>query len=113
MHRFGHLAEPFGGRLAIARIAAACAFGFVDLLLLLGLRGLDDLLLVAFGLVDRRVALAFGRQDHRALFPLGAHLLFHRRQHVLRRRDVLDLVAQHLDAPRLGRLVEFGHDLGC
>ena len=86
-----------GGRLA---------FGFVDLLLLARFRRLDDLLLLAFGVVDRGVARAFGRQNHRALFALGAHLLFHRGQHVVRRRDVLDLVAQHLHAPGLGRLVQ-------
>ena len=54
---------------------------------------------------------AFRGQDHGALLALGAHLLFHRGQHVVRRRDVLDLVAQHLHAPGLGRLVELLHDL--
>ena len=52
------------------------------------------------------VARAFRRQDHRALLALGAHLLLHRGENVVRRRDVLDLVAQHLDAPGLRGLVE-------
>ena len=56
---------------------------------------------------------AFRGQDHRALLALRAHLLFHRGEHVLRRRDVLDLVAQHLDAPRLRGLVELADDLRC
>jgi hypothetical protein len=50
-------------------------------------------------------------QNDRALFPLGPHLLLHGGQHVVRRRDVLDLVPQHFHAPRLGRLVELLHDL--
>ena len=86
-------------------------FRLVDLLLLARFRRLDDLLLLAFRVVDGGVARAFRRQDDGALLALGAHLLFHRRQHVVRRRDVLDLVAQHLDAPRLRRLVELGDDL--
>ncbi len=47
-----------------------------------------------------------------ALLALGAHLLFHRRQDVLRRLDVLDLVAQHLDAPGFRRLVHCVDHLG-
>ena len=50
-------------------------------------------------------------EDHGALLALGPHLLLHGGEHVGRRCDVLDLVAQHLDAPRLGRLVELVHHL--
>jgi hypothetical protein len=96
---------------AIARIASRRALGLVDLLLLLGLRSLDDLLLLALGRVDRGVALPFRGQDDGALLALGPHLLLHRGEHVLRRRDVLDFVAEHLDAPRLRGLVELVHDL--
>ena len=96
---------------ATARIAGRLALGLVDLLLPVRLRRLDHLLLLALGGVDRGVALPFGRENHRALLALGAHLLLHRREDVGRRLDVLDLVAQHLDAPRLGRLVELADDL--
>ncbi len=104
--------RPSAVAVATARIACACALGLVDLLLPLRLRRLDHLLLLALGGVDRGVALALPSEDHGALLALGAHLLLHRGEHVLRRRDVLDLVAQHLDAPRLGRLVELGDDRG-
>src|SRR5688572_7102012 len=87
------------------------ALGLVDLLLLVGLGLLDDALLLALGLVDLGVALSLGRQHHRALLALGTHLLLHRREHVLRRVDVLDLVAQHLDAPGRGGLIELGDDV--
>ena len=73
---------------------------------------LDDALLVALGRIDLGVALTLGGEHDGALFALGAHLLLHRRQHVLRRRDVLDLVAHHLDAPRNRRLVQLSHDVG-
>ena len=53
----------------------------------------------------------FGRENHRALFSLGPHLLFHRVQHVFRRGDVLDLVAEDFDAPGIRGLVEFVHHL--
>jgi hypothetical protein len=86
------------------------AFGLVDGLLLLRFRRLDDLLLVALGLVDRGVALPFRLQDRGAFFAFGAHLLFHRRQHVLRRVDVLDLVAEHFHAPRFRGFVDFADD---
>ncbi len=76
------------------------ALGLVDLLLLVGLGLLDHALFVAFRRVDLGVALAFRGQDDGALFALGAHLFFHRREHVLRRGDVLDFVAQDFHAPR-------------
>ena len=104
------LPDAFGGRGRDREDRGRLPFGLVDLLLLARFRRLDDLLLVPFGGVDRGVARAFRGQDHGALLALGAHLLLHRREDVVRRRDVLDLVAQHLDAPRLRRLVELGHD---
>ena len=99
---------PSAVAVAMASDGLGLTFGFVDLLLALRFRVLDHLLLVAVGVVDRGVALALGLQDHGALLTLGAHLLFHRRQDVLRRGDVLDLVAQHLHAPRFRGLVHFG-----
>ena len=56
---------------------------------------------------------AFGGEDDGALLALGAHLLLHGGEDVLRRRDVLDLVAEHLDAPRLRCLVELADHLRC
>ena len=38
-------------------------------------------------------------------------MFFHRGQHVFRRRDVLDLVPQHLHAPGFRRLVQLIHNL--
>ena len=95
----------------MARMADAAALCFVDLLLLLGFRGLDHLLFLALGLIDRRVTLAFGGENHRALLPLRSHLLFHRVEYALWRGDVLDLVAQDLHTPGVGGLVQFVHDL--
>ena len=76
----------------------------------LALRVVDLGLLLAFGLRDRRLARTdgdvdlllaapFGRRDHRALLALGGDLRLHRTQDLGRRRQVLDLVAQHLHAP--------------
>src|SRR5450631_3703950 len=88
------------------------ALGLVDLLLFARLGLLDHALLVAFGGVDLCIALAFGGEHHGALLALGAHLLLHGLQHVLGRRDVLDLVAQYLDAPGRRSLVQFTDDIG-
>src|SRR5688572_7536420 len=110
--RLADLLEPLRGRRRHREDCRGFARGLVDLLLLVGLRLLDDALLLAFGLVDLRVALALGGQHHRALLALGAHLLFHRREHVFRRVDVLDLVAQDLDAPGRRGLVELVDDVG-
>ncbi len=81
------------------------------------LRLVDLGLLLAFGLGDRRgpcavgevdllLLLALGGRDHRALLALGGDLRLHRVQDLLRRREVLDLVAQDLHAPVPRRLVE-------
>src|SRR5689334_14719 len=87
----------------------------------LSLRGVDLRLLRAFRLRDRRLAsalrdvdlllaLAFRRRDHRPLLALGSDLRLHRAQDLGRRRQVLDLVAQHLDAPVRRRRVERADD---
>ena len=55
---------------------------------------------------------AFGGGDQRALLALGGDLRLHRVQDLLRRRQVLDLVAQHLHAPVQRRLVERADDRG-
>ena len=107
----GDFAQPLGGRAGDRHNGGRRTLGFVDLLLLLGFRRLDDLLLLAFRLIDGGVALAFGRENHRAFLPLGAHLLFHRGQDIFRRRDVLDLIPQDLYAPGLRGLVQFIDDL--
>ncbi len=103
--------QPLGRRRRDREDRSRLALRLVDLLLLVPFRFLDDALLVAFRLVDLGVALAFGVQDDGALFALRAHLLLHGAQDVLGRIDVLDLVAQHLDAPGRGSLVEFGDDI--
>src|SRR6185369_11378610 len=110
-HGLGHAAQTLGRRRRDCEDRLGLALRLVDLLLAVRLGLLDNALLVALRLVDLRVALALGRQDHGALLALRAHLLLHRREHVVRRIDVLDLVAQHLYAPRLGRFVELAHDV--
>ena len=104
--RDAHLAQALRRRRRDRENRLRLALGLVDLLLLVGLGLLDHPLLVALGRIDLGVALALGGEHHGALFALGAHLLLHRREHVLGRRDVLDFVAQHLDAPGDGRLVQ-------
>jgi len=84
-------------RLGIAKGGLAAAFG-----------GQDGRLLLALGPLDARFAYALCLEDRRALFPLGLHLPPHRHHDILGRRDVLDLDAQHLHAPRAGRLVDVG-----
>ena len=104
--------QAFRGRGGNREDGGGLALGFVDLLLLVGLRRLDDALLVTLGLIDLGVPLTLGCQHHGALFPFRAHLLLHRGQHILWRRDVLDLVPHHLDAPGHRRLVELGYHVG-
>ena len=102
---------PSAVAVATAMIAAACPSAS---LICCCLRASDALMTSCFAPSAVLIAAsraAFGRQNHRALLALGAHLLLHRRQNVVRRRDVLDLVAQHLHAPRLRRLVELADDL--
>ena len=63
-------------------------------------------MLFTFGLVDLGITNTFRGQDYGTLFTLGAHLFFHRAQHIVWRVDVLDFVAQYFDAPGIRRLVE-------
>ena len=60
--------------------------------------------------VDLLELAAFGCGDDGALFALGRDLLLHGLQDDGGRRQVLDLVAEHLDAPVEGRLVNRGDD---
>lgn len=90
-----------GGRLA---------FGLVDLGLLFTLGLGDGGLAGAGGEVDLLELAAFGCGDDGALFALGRDLLLHGLQDDGGRRQVLDLVAEHLDAPVEGRLVNRGDD---
>ena len=52
--------NAFGGRLGDGENSFAFAFGFVDLLLALGLGSLDHHLFLAFRLIDGGVANGFG-----------------------------------------------------
>src|SRR5882757_8467431 len=107
-----HLAQPLGRGARHGENGLRLTLGFVDLLLFVRLGLLYHALLVAFRRVDLGITLSFGGQHHGALFALRAHLLLHGLQHVLGRRDVLDLVAQNFDPPRSRRLVQFTHDVG-
>ncbi|AOY02122.1 hypothetical protein BJP62_17755 [Jeongeupia sp. USM3] len=60
---------------------------------------LDRRFALAAGEVDLLLLDAFGLGDQRALFPFGGDLLLHRVEDFLRWCQVLDFVAQHLDAP--------------
>ena len=51
-------------------------------------------------------------QDGGTLVTLGLHLLLHRLEHTLRRRDVLQLHTVHLDTPLVGGIIEHGTELG-
>ena len=97
---------------ATAMIAAASPCGLVDLGLLLAFGARDEGLALAGGDVDLLLAPAFGRRDQRALLALGGDLRLHRAQDLGRRRQVLDLVAQHLHAPGQRRFVERADDRG-
>ena len=59
LNGLGDFAQSFGRGLRNGQDGRRGAFRLVDLLLLLGLRGLDHLLFLAFRLVDGGVALAF------------------------------------------------------
>ena len=111
--------SPPGWRIAAAilRMASArglghrddrgrLALGLVDLGLLLAFGAGDEGLALAGGDVDLLLAPAFGGGDQRALLALGGDLRLHRVQDLRGRRQVLDLVAQHLHAPVQRRLVE-------
>ena len=90
---------------------ARLALRLVDLRLLLALGLEDRRLALAVGDVDLLLALALGGRDHRALLALGGDLRLHRAQDRFGRREALDLVAQHLDAPRAAGFVQHRHDL--
>ena len=79
---------------------SSLTFGFVDLLLLARFRAL-----IVSCLEPSAALMTASREPSEvrmtALLAFGAHLLFHRRQDIVRRRDVLDLVTQDLHAPGL------------
>ena len=66
----------------------------------------DRRLLLALGFQDLGLTVALRLQDRGPLVALRLHLAGHRVDQIGRRRDVLDLDARHLDAPRRGRLVD-------
>src|SRR6266404_8977243 len=87
------------------------ALGAVDRRRLLAL-GLEHRRLpLAVGEIDLLLALALGLGDERTLLALRRDLLLHGAQDRFGRRQALDLVAQHLDAPVAAGLVERVHDL--
>ena len=97
-HHFRRLG--LGGGTALARLGVA-ERGLAPAL------GLQDLgLFGTLRLGDLGGAVAFGLEDLGPLFALGLHLPGHGLDHILRRYDVLQLDAQHLDAPGVGRLVD-------
>jgi hypothetical protein len=55
LNRFRDLANAVGGRFGDRQDGCRFAFGFVDLLLLVGFGSFDDLLFFTFGAVDRRL----------------------------------------------------------
>ena len=107
--RLGDLAEALGSGFGDGDDRRRLALRLVDLGLALALRARDVGLALAGGDVDLLLLPAFGSGDQRALLALGRDLRLHRVQDRRRRRQVLDLVAQHLDAPVLRRLVERRH----
>ena len=56
--------------------------------------------------VDLLLTPPFRRRDDRALLALSGDLRLHRPKDLRRRRQILDLVAQHLDAPVRRRCIE-------
>src|SRR6478736_9025709 len=83
LNGLGDLSQALGCGLGDGKDCGSGTLGFIDLLLFLGFRGLNHLLLLTFGLVDHRVAFAFGGEDQRAFFTLRAHLFLHRVEHAL------------------------------
>ena len=88
------------------------ALGLVDDGLLFAFGAGNEGLALAGGDVDLLLAPAFRGGDQGALFALGGDLLLHGVQDFLGWRQVLDLVAQHLDTPVQGGLVDGLHHLG-
>src|SRR5579872_1357159 len=106
-----YFAQAFRGGGCNRENSGGLPFCLIDLLLFSGLGRLDHALLVAFSLIDLRVAFTLGRQNDRTLLPLGPHLLFHRRQHIFRWCNVLDLIPHYLHAPRPRCLVQLRDDI--
>ena len=104
--RLGDLADRPGVGLGEREDRRGVALRLVDLGLLFALGLGDRRRAGAVGQVDLLLLLAFGGRDHRALLALRGDLRLHRVQDLLRRGQVLDLVAEHLDAPVRRRLVE-------
>jgi hypothetical protein len=59
LNRLGDLANTAGGGFGDCQNGRGFTFGFIDLLLFVGLGSLDDLLFFTFGAIDRRVPLPF------------------------------------------------------
>ena len=85
-------------------------FRLVDPALPVALGQVDGLLAFSFRHVDPGLLVGDSEGNLGALLSLGFHLLLERFQHLQRWGDVLDLVAQHLDAPRIGRPVDLLDD---
>ena len=100
--------EPDGvrGRLSLRLDGARIAQRKIDTLLHSRLRCEDNGGFLALGQVDLRLLLALGVEDERAPSPLSFRLHLHGGAHSGRRRNVTDLVAHALDAPRDRRCVD-------
>ena len=97
--RRGDAFDGVGGRFGHRDDRRRLALGLVDLGLLLAFGAGDEGLALAGGDVDLLLPAALRGGDQRALLALGRDLRLHRVQDLLGRRQVLDLVAQHLHAP--------------
>jgi hypothetical protein len=109
--RVGHFANGLGSCVRHGNDGGRLALGLVDLRLLFALGAGDEGLALAGGDVDLLLATPFGRGDECALFALRGDLRLHRVQDLLGRREILDLVAQHLYAPGERGLVDGVDDL--
>jgi hypothetical protein len=88
-----NFAKTLCGRGSNRQNGFGLTLGLVDLLRLDGFRFLDDALLLTLCLVDIGIAYTFRCQNHGAFLSLCTHLFFHGTEHILRRINILDLVA--------------------
>ena len=113
--RIGALADGLGDEfdglglsLSNADTGLCLSFSFEDGLFLGGLGLVDDSGLLTLRGEDLSGLLSLGGQDLGTFVSLGLHLLLHRSEYGIRRSDVLQFDAVHLDAPLVGGIVEYG-----
>ena len=105
------LADGLGFTLGLLDGRFLLRLGMKNHRLLVGLGLKDHRLLLSFGNQDSALLLTFGDQDGLTALTLCAHLLLHGLLDGIRRHDVLDLDAVHLDSPRVRSLVQDGAHL--